>query len=204
LLTQQKQQAATSPRDKDTDRGGDESDHERPIKATIEEIARALALYIQENTRSLINDLLGRGEIHIQQPFANPDRPTTLAFGIECLLFSAFLLGMVIRAEFGSHGDRIRNTLAGSLFELAQNMGLSRQYADDFDRLRDTTFEEYGDVLKRGDGSQASFEELARLAWSRISGGEPQRATSHFILFANLMATLGSFKGFGARHTVVG
>src|SRR2546428_6592377 len=68
LLAQQKQISATSPRDMETDRDG-ESDHERPTKATIEEIARAVALAIQENTNRLINDLLGRGEMRNQQPF---------------------------------------------------------------------------------------------------------------------------------------
>ena len=127
LLTQQKQQSVASPREMETDRDG-ESDLERPTKATIQDIARAVATAIHENTTRLIHDLLGRGEIRIQRPFANPDRPTTLAFGIECLFFSAFPLDVIIATEFGPHSDRIRSTLAVSLFELAQNMGLSRQY----------------------------------------------------------------------------
>lgn len=170
---------------------------ERPVKATTNEIAGAVAAVIQDRTNKLIADLESRG-------FAQhyPERFSTLAFAAECLLFQAFPMDVIIAAEFGPHSDAIREHLANNLFEIVASKGLSRRDADEFHRLRETRFAEYIVALRSAGGGQG-LERLADVAWDRISEGKARPFTSHFTLFLSTSLAFRFFKGMTTKYEVV-
>lgn len=167
-------------------------------KATPGGIAQAFVGKVAKGHDELIFQLRGRGFDREE-----PERFRQLEFAIECLLFEAFPVDVVISDEFGRYSDTIRREFAVGVVDLMQGMAPSHVPEVELHTLRAARFFEYSEVLRSGEGGQ-TLQRLGIIAWERILGRSDPRASMWFLLVVRAVATFKFFKGFGAKFEMIG
>lgn len=166
-------------------------------KTTTGQITEVFGALISEWTRRLITELEARG-------FAGqePERFGTLMFVIECLLFEAFPIDVIIVEEGGSYSNIIREKLRRYLLERLHDLGMSREWDVEFEILLATRFSEYFEAWKSAESGRA-LERLAAIAWERILGKKEPNYQFQLDLAMRVVATFRYFREILSKFEVV-
>jgi hypothetical protein len=159
-------------------------------RATANDIGRMFAAYTEERARTRIR------EIREQSDSESP-RFRQMAFAVEVLLFEAFLIDLILFREFERHRDAIRGHYAEWLMQAAHELGMSNEYDETFDRLREDRFAEYAEAVRAG------LEQLGRVATKRIMKTDVASLPIHMLLFMTAGTTLKGFQKIIDRFEIV-
>jgi hypothetical protein len=170
---------------------------------TVKYIADQLTLAAIQNAKELARELRSGKklrELGYRGQALSPGLEETLGFAIECILFAAFPIDVVLVNEWGNRCGAIREQFYRGLFayirdELAPAEHRQRfaQSEHSFTEFIAERFSEYADAMSTGQPHR-----LGRIAWTRICGSDAV-STGVFFFTTMYAAALKSFTGLATR-----
>lgn len=128
-------------------------------------------------------------------------------FSYQCLIFLAFPFYAMMAAEFGAHGERVRQEFVRALIEtmFEEEGKLSPAEFAESEQLIVGTFDEYNKVWQSGETAGQITMRLGALAFERILGrqGGPPNYRVWDLLFKETNKVFKSSVGIGKRVKIV-